>query len=114
MVGKPGFSRTDQGRGFTYRIPRLVFSTRDCRRSPGKEGFSDYPPNDARRLFQSQARADEPLLSATQHNLIYRKGPLALYALREYIGRDKIRMALQDFFKENAYGKAPLPLPSDL
>ncbi|HYC84769.1 MAG TPA: M1 family aminopeptidase, partial [Chryseosolibacter sp.] len=64
--------------------------------------------------FSPKSRADEPLLSATEHHLIYRKGPLALFAMRAYIGGDQMRKALLSLFKKNATGNAPLPLPSDL
>lgn len=82
--------------------------------SKGKQHFKSMIQLMRDDYYTPQARADEPLLKATRHNLIYRKGPLALYALREYIGKDKMRMALLDLFKENGLGKAPLPLPSDL
>jgi ABC-2 type transport system permease protein len=54
------------------------------------------------------------LLEASQHSIIYRKGPLALFALREYIGKAPLRLGLQQFFKKYSSGTGALPLPKDL
>lgn len=63
--------------------------------------------------FSAQERDADPLMQASQHNIIYRKGPLALYALREYIGKEQIRLALRNFFRK--YGNENrLPIPKDL
>lgn len=63
--------------------------------------------------FRPQERDPDPLLEASQTNIIYRKGPLALHALREYIGKNRVRLALQNFFKKYSSGTV-LPLPTDL
>jgi ABC-2 type transport system permease protein len=63
--------------------------------------------------FTPQEREADPLLEASQTSIIYRKGPLALYALREYIGKNQLRLALRNFFKKYSNGTA-LPLPKDL
>src|SRR5690606_26176691 len=41
-----------------------------------------------------QSKADVPLLRGNEWFHNYRKGPLALYALSKYVGRDKINLAL--------------------
>jgi hypothetical protein len=64
--------------------------------------------------YSPQERAADPLLQASQTSLIYRKGPLALYALREYIGKEQVRLALQNFFKKYSAVNSERPVPSDL
>jgi ABC-2 type transport system permease protein len=50
-----------------------------------------------------------PLLfvSAAHANLVYRKGPLAMYALRQYIGEEPLNAALRRFFDRHAAGRPP-------
>ncbi|MBB1286030.1 ABC transporter permease [Flavisolibacter sp. BT320] len=64
--------------------------------------------------FSPQERDADPLLQASQTSLIYRKGPLALYALREYIGKEKVRLGLQNFFRKYSAVPTARPVPSDL
>ena len=64
--------------------------------------------------FSPQERSADPLLEASQHSIIYRKGPLALFALREYIGKAQLQLGLQQFFKKYSSGTGALPLPKDL
>ncbi|MFD2514807.1 ABC transporter permease/M1 family aminopeptidase [Pontibacter locisalis] len=80
----------------------------------GKEKLLDLIHQFRQEYFSPQARSVQPLLKANDHTLIYRKGPLALYSLREYIGKEQVRMALQNLFKKNAFGSPPLPTPQDL
>ncbi len=61
-----------------------------------------------------RARADVPLLRADDWFLAYRKGPLAMYALREYAGAEPVRQALQRLFVTHGSGTPPLPTPLDL
>ncbi|HYE54645.1 MAG TPA: hypothetical protein VD996_07370, partial [Chitinophagaceae bacterium] len=63
--------------------------------------------------FSPQERDADPLLEASQTSIIYRKGPLALYALREYIGKEQVRLGLRNFFRKFSTGTR-LPLPKDL
>ena len=59
-----------------------------------------------------RARADVPLLRADDWFLAYRKGPFAMYALREYIGAERVNVALRRLLER--HGSAPLPLPTSL
>ncbi|MBJ6110323.1 ABC transporter permease [Hymenobacter sp. BT523] len=61
-----------------------------------------------------RARAAEPLLRATDRVQYYRKGPLALFALREYAGKDQVHTALRRLLEKQALGRTPLPTPLDL
>jgi ABC-2 type transport system permease protein len=55
-----------------------------------------------------------PLLQATDSFLTYRKGPLALYALSEYIGKERVGTALRRLLEKYGSGKPPLPTSLDL
>jgi aminopeptidase N len=61
-----------------------------------------------------RAPADPPLLRATGWFLGYRKGPLALYALREYVGADRVDGALRRLLAAHAGGRPPLATTRDL
>ena len=46
--------------------------------------------------------------------LFYRKGPLALYALGEYIGKERVHEALRRLLEKHGGGRPPLPTTLDL
>ena len=56
----------------------------------------------------------DPLLSANGWFLAYRKGPLVMYSLGEYIGKEKVDKLLKQFLKEHQPGKSPLATSLDL
>lgn len=82
--------------------------------SHGKKKLLDLLQQFQQEYFSPKARSVKPLLQASDHDLIYRKGPLALYTLREYIGKEQLRKALRNLFRKNASGTPPLPTPKDL
>ncbi|HEX8059556.1 MAG TPA: ABC transporter permease, partial [Cyclobacteriaceae bacterium] len=55
-----------------------------------------------------------PLLRGLDPYLSYRKGPFALYALTEYIGRDKVDSAMLSFLDKFRSGEAPRATTLDL
>ncbi len=56
-----------------------------------------------------------PLLRASSDwFLLYRKGPLALYALSKYVGKEPINLALRRLFEKHGRGMPPLPTSLDL
>jgi hypothetical protein len=59
-------------------------------------------------------RASPPLLRATDSFAFSRKGPFALYAMREYIGKERIDDALRRLFEKHRSGTPPLPTSMDL
>jgi ABC-type transport system involved in multi-copper enzyme maturation permease subunit len=61
-----------------------------------------------------RSRAQPPLLRATDSFLIYRKGPMALYALSEYIGKQQVHDALRRLLEKYGSGKPPRPTSLDL
>jgi ABC-2 type transport system permease protein len=58
-----------------------------------------------------RSRAAPPLLQADNAFLNYRKGPFALFALRNYIGKDSVNKALRRLLRD--YTPGP-PLPTTL
>ena len=59
------------------------------------------------------SRANVPLLRADDQFLAYRKGPFAMYALREYIGAAQVDGALRRLLERHRSGH-PLATPLDL
>jgi hypothetical protein len=81
-----------------------------------------YGPEHLRRLLDMmrevyvtpRAMANVPLLRATDRFLAYRKGPFAMYALREYIGAEQVNGALRRLIERHGSGAPPLPTSLDL
>ncbi|MFZ6182290.1 ABC transporter permease/M1 family aminopeptidase [Nannocystis pusilla] len=62
-----------------------------------------------------EPKAEMPLaLNEYQKYIHYQKGSLVFYALREYIGEDRVNAALAAFRDEFAYKPPPLPTSRDL
>ena len=82
-----------------------------------------YGKEHLRRVILGALRAEEetprrraagPLLRATDGFLAYRKGPLAMYALGEYIGEERVNEALRRLLEKHGSGTPPLPTSIDL
>jgi len=61
-----------------------------------------------------RARAGSPLLRATDRFQWYRKGVIALCALREYVGAERMDTALRHLFERHGSRTPPLPTTLDL
>ena len=61
-----------------------------------------------------RARADVPLLRSSDWFLAYRKGPFAMYALHEYVGADRVNLALRRLLQQHGGARPPLPTARDL
>lgn len=62
-----------------------------------------------------RTRTAVPLLRVSSDwFLSYRKGPLALYTLSKYIGKERINLALRRLLEKHGAGKSPLPTSLDL
>jgi aminopeptidase N len=61
-----------------------------------------------------RSAADVPLLKATDRFNAYRKGPFAMYALKEYVGGDNVNLALKRLLHKFNPGQPPLPTSLDL
>jgi ABC-2 type transport system permease protein len=61
-----------------------------------------------------RSRAGLPLLRSYDRFAAYRKGPFAMYALREYVGVERVNAALRQLLAKHGRGTAPLPTSLDL
>ena len=61
-----------------------------------------------------KSRADVPLIKGSDFFNLYRKGPLALYTISEYIGEDRMNKALRELFEKHGNGEPPLATSMDL
>jgi hypothetical protein len=61
-----------------------------------------------------RTKASVPLLRATDWYHNYRKGPFVLYALSNYMGKDRVNCALKNLLKKHALGEPPFPTSLDL
>ncbi len=61
-----------------------------------------------------RARADVPLLRASDSFLAYRKGPFAMYALREYVGQERVDLAWRRLRARHASLEPPFATSLDL
>ncbi|MFL5464776.1 MAG: M1 family aminopeptidase [Gemmatimonadaceae bacterium] len=59
-------------------------------------------------------RASVPLLRIYSRYAAYRKGPFAMYALREYLGEDRVNSALRQLFDQYKTGEPPRPTSRNL
>jgi ABC-2 type transport system permease protein len=81
-----------------------------------------YGPEHLRRLLgmmrevyrMPRARGAVPLLRGSDSFQFYRKGPFAMYALREYVGEARIDAALRSLLRKHPPGAPPLPTTLDL
>ena len=67
-----------------------------------------------REYLTPRSAADVPLLRATDKFNAYRKGPFAMYALKEYVGGKKVNLALKRLLQKFDSGQPPLPTSLDL
>ncbi|GAB3712467.1 M1 family aminopeptidase [Spirosoma flavus] len=84
-----------------------------------EEAYGDDQSRKLRSLWRDsyevpRARTTAPLLLANDRFLGYRKGPLALYALTKYIGRERVNSALRQLLAKHASGGPPLPTSLNL
>lgn len=75
------------------------------------ERFLDFMRRD---YLDPRSRADVPLLRSADRFLAYRKGPLAMYALREYMGQDRVDLAWRRLIAQHASHEAPFATSLDL
>jgi hypothetical protein len=62
----------------------------------------------------NRPRAGPPLLRATDSLAFTRRGPFALYAMREYIGKERVDEALRRLFEKHRSATPPLATSGDL
>ncbi|MDP9193755.1 MAG: hypothetical protein M3P06_18840 [Acidobacteriota bacterium] len=63
----------------------------------------------------SELIAEQPLVMVENQGYIhYRKGSLVMYALRDYIGEDRVNAALAKFLRDHAFEEAPYTTAPEL
>jgi hypothetical protein len=67
-----------------------------------------------RSYLTPRSRADVPLLRANDSFLGYRKGPFAMYALREYVGQERVDLAWRRLRERHASHERPFATSLDL
>ena len=58
--------------------------------------------------------AEVPVMYTENHGYLRAKGPLALYALQDIIGKEKVHQALRNFLKDYSFQTSPCPTSRDL
>jgi ABC-2 type transport system permease protein len=92
----------------TYSAMRVVEETL------GPEQLREYLQFMRLEYLTPRTRAASPLLRASDSFAYSRRGPLALYAIRECIGKGRIDDALRRLFEKHRSGTPPLPTSLDL
>jgi hypothetical protein len=80
----------------------------------GPEHFARFLGFMREAYLDPGSRADVPLLRASDFFLGYRKGPFAMYALQEYVGRDSVDLAWRRLRERHASGEPPYATSLDL
>ncbi len=84
-----------------------------------------YPPVYANRIARgmldsylnarsSENEAELPVMYTENQGYLRAKGPLAMYALQDIIGKERIHQALRDFLDDYSFQTAPCPTSRDL
>jgi ABC-type transport system involved in multi-copper enzyme maturation permease subunit len=84
-----------------------------------------YPPVFANRIARGmldgylngrsqENEAELPVMYTENHGYLRGKGPLALYALQDLIGKEKVHQALRNFLKGFSFQTSPCPTSRDL
>ncbi|MEP7337615.1 MAG: ABC transporter permease [Acidobacteriota bacterium] len=92
----------------TYSAMRVVEETL------GPEHLRRYLLSMREGFDLPRTRAASPLLRATDSFSYARKGPFALYALSQYIGKDRVDDALRSLLQKHGSGVPPLPTSLEL
>ncbi|GAA4383907.1 ABC transporter permease/M1 family aminopeptidase [Hymenobacter koreensis] len=82
--------------------------------SDGPERLAHLMHMMRREYLTPRESAAVPLLRATDHFDVYRRGPFAMYALREYLGHDQVNGALRQLLRKHGSGRPPYPVSLDL
>jgi ABC-2 type transport system permease protein len=62
----------------------------------------------------SEDEAEVPVMYTERHGYLRAKGPHALYALQDIIGKEKVHRALRNFLRDYSFQTAPCPTSRDL
>ncbi|QSX79749.1 ABC transporter permease/M1 family aminopeptidase [Agrilutibacter solisilvae] len=103
-----------EGAGLLTESMATYSATQVLEQALGPEQLQAYLDMMRREYQVPRSRAEKPLLRAAGQFLNYRKGPLALYALSQYIGRDQVNLALRRLLDAHPPGSTPLATSRDL
>jgi hypothetical protein len=84
-----------------------------------------YPPVFANRIARGmldgylngrsqEKEAEAPVMYTERHGYLRAKGPHAMYALQDIIGKEKIHQALRNFLRDYSFQTSPCPTSRDL
>ncbi|HWI24357.1 MAG TPA: M1 family aminopeptidase, partial [Lysobacter sp.] len=103
-----------EGAGFLIESMATYSATQVVEQTLGAGQLQAYLDMMRREYQVPRSRAMPPLLRATEQFLNYRKGPLAMHALGQYIGRDQVNLALRRLLDSHPPGSTPLATTLDL
>ena len=103
-----------EGVGFLIESLATYSATQVVEKALGHDQLLAYLDMMRREYAVPRSRAASPLLRATEQFLSYRKGPLALYTLSQYIGTDHMNLALRRLLDKHPPGSTPLATTLDL
>jgi ABC-type transport system involved in multi-copper enzyme maturation permease subunit len=103
-----------EGVGFLIESMATFSATQVVEKALGPDQLQAYLDLMRREYEVPRSLASPPLLRATEQFLNYRKGPLAMHALSQYVGRERVNLALRRFLDANRPGTVPLPTTLDL
>ncbi|GGD48306.1 ABC transporter permease/M1 family aminopeptidase [Pseudoxanthomonas indica] len=103
-----------EGIGLLIESMATYSATQVVEDSLGAEQLHAYLSMMREQYQVPRSLAMPPLLRASEQFLNYRKGPLALYALSQYIGRDNVNRALRRLLDAHPPGRTPRATTRDL
>jgi hypothetical protein len=84
----------------------------------GREKMHKYLRYEMDKYLRSRGRESKKEMPLSRNEnqgyIHYNKGGVTMYALRDYIGEDKVNLALRRFVKAHAYSNPPYPTSIDL
>jgi ABC-type transport system involved in multi-copper enzyme maturation permease subunit len=114
VVGAPAASRARRGRAAAQREPGVVLRDGGRGADARPRSAGSAAGHDARGLPLAARPRRPPLLRSTDGFVAYRKGPFAMHALREYVGADRVNVALRRLLQQYGGARPPLPTARDL
>jgi len=103
-----------EGVGFLIESMATWSATQVVEQTRGAKQLQNYLDMMRHEYQVPRSLAMAPLLRATEQFLNYRKGPLAMHALSQYIGRERVNLALRRLLDAHPPGSTPLATSLDL
>lgn len=103
-----------EGVGFLIESMATYSATQVVEQALGPQQLQAYLSMMRDQYQVPRSLAMPPLLRATEQFLNYRKGPLAMHALSQYVGRDQVNLALRRLLDAHPPGGTRLATTLDL